>query len=75
MTLSNAKWSCAPHGSPACAKGVDKGPYQTPLQTGGNKLIVQNLHLCAAVAVDEAINHCLHAKISLTPPGTLYLRD
>ena len=26
MTLSNAKWSCTPHSSTACAKGVDKGP-------------------------------------------------
>ena len=35
MTLSNAKWSCTPHSSPACAKGVDKGPYQTLLQNPG----------------------------------------
>ena len=39
MTLSNAKWSCtrSPHSSPACAKGVDKGPYQTFLQNPGGR--------------------------------------
>ena len=35
MTLSNTVLSCALHSSLVYAKGVDEGPYQTPLRNPG----------------------------------------